>query len=149
MTLGEVRALLRNKWKEGCSCAACGQHVQIYSRPITSSMAIGLILLYKSLDHILEWIHAEDFFKKQNIPSSIRGDFSKLRFWGLIESHLHTDGYYRITEKGINFVIGLVKVEANVLLYNNTCYGFKGEYKSIQDCLKKKFDYELLMKGQL
>lgn len=117
-------------------------------------MAVGLIIFTQKGTKInehgfVEWVHAEDFFKKQNIPSSIRGDFSKLRFWGLIDPHPEKEGYYRITVKGMDFVRNKIKVEANVLLYNNTCYGFKGEYKSIQDCLKKKFDYQKLMEGTL
>lgn len=92
--------------------------------------------------------HVEDFFKKENISSSIRGDFPKLRFWGLIEPGV-TDGYYRITNKGFLFVECKTKVESNVMLYNNKSYGFKGKYVDIRECLKKKFDYELLMKGWL
>lgn len=111
-------------------------------------MAYGLILFVK-LGHCTEWTHIEDFFKKQNISSSIRGDFSKLRFWGLIEAHPDQDGYYRITHKGVEFVFMRAKVESNVLIFNNKCYGLKGDYKDIKDCLKKRFQYELLMNGTL
>lgn len=154
MTLGEARAYLRNNWEKGCVCGNCGQHVQRYSRPITSSMAAGLILMYKFqfpyTETKIQWIHLETFLKnKKDIPSSIRGDMSKLRFWGLIDTHEEEDGLYRVSDKGALFVEGNVKVERNVLLFNNKAYGFKGDYVDIKQCLKNKFDYLKLMKGEL
>jgi hypothetical protein len=151
-TLGQAKMMLRTKLMEGATCPCCQQHAQMYSRPITSAMAAALILLYRhQLDNSsMTWFHAENFFKdRKNIPSSIRGDFSKLRFWGLIQADEDSEGYYRVTSKGIDFIKGHIKVESNVKIYNNKDYGFKGNYVTIHQCLKKKFNYELLMKGLL
>lgn len=162
MTVGELRTYLRQHIDKGCTCV-CSQHVQRYSRPITSAMAAGLMLLLcheKKMcdknenpivwDTELSWTHVEDFFKNTpNLPSSIRGDFSKLRFWNLIESHPTLDGYYRTTFQGCAFVKYKLKLKSNVLIYNNKSYGFKGPDVGIRDCLKNKFNYELLMKGEL
>jgi hypothetical protein len=154
-TLGEIRAFLRKEWEKGCECPSCGQRVQRYSRPITSAMAYALILFFqrylanKRQNNSETWIHAETFLKNSDCPSSIRGDFSKLKYWGLIQPAEESEGFYMITEKGIQFVLGNVKVESNVLIYNNKFLGFKGDYKDIKECLKTKFNYELLMKGVL
>lgn len=151
-SLGTVRSILREKWDEGLTCPCCQQHVQRYSRPITSAMAAGLILFYyqQIRNPETQWIHAEEFFKeKRGLPSSIRGDFSKLRFWGLIQANDESEGYYRVTDKGMDFVKLSAKVESHVMLYNNKSYGFKGHYVDIQWCLKKKFDYIKLLNGTL
>lgn len=145
-TLQEAKKFLRDNWKDGCTCLACGQHVQLYSRPITSSMAYGLILLYKAPR---QFIHIEEFLKTKDIPASIRGDFSKLRYWDLIEPSENYEGHYKITDTGILFVRLAICVRSHVLLYNNKSYGLAGERVNIKYCLKKKFDYNKLMKGVL
>lgn len=154
MTLGEAREYLRNNFDKGVTCCCCTQRVQRYSRPITSAMAYGLILMYRFQfpyqETRIQWIHLEDFFKsKKDLPSSIRGDISKLRFWGLIEAFEGEEGLYRVTDKGAYFVEGEIKVERNVLLFNNRAYGFKGQYVDIKECLNNKFDYDKLLKGTL
>lgn len=151
MTLGEVRAFLRENIDIGVECACCTQRVQRYSRPITSAMAAGLILVaFYVKASGTEWTHIELFLKnKQSLPPSIRGDYSKLRFWNLIEVHPEKEGFYRVTPKGHDFVAGTVKVNRSVLLFNNKMYGFKGNLISITDALKNKFDYDKLLKGVL
>lgn len=153
-TIQEAKAFLRERWEKGTECPCCTQHVQKYSRPITSAMAMALIILYKECRkggrHVdRPWIHAETMLKGADCPASIRGDFSKLKYWGLIYPKEEMEGYYDITVKGILFVEGKVKVESHVMLYNNKYYGTKGDYVSIKDCLKKKFNYEKLMEGTL
>lgn len=148
MTVKELRSFLRENWEKGCTCV-CTNHVQLYRRPITSAMAYGLILFYRH-DTTREFIHAEDFFKGvANLPSSIRGDFSKLRFWGLIQANSENEGWYKVTFSGMAFVLGRIKVQSHVKLFNNKKYGMDGEEIDIHGCLKNKFDYNLLMQGLL
>jgi hypothetical protein len=120
-------------------------------------MAYGLILIYKyfRLFPNLSLVHLEDYFKSiPNIPSSIRGDCSKLRYWGLIFKSdgsrgdgNPSNGYYGITSKGNDFVRGLIKVPKNIFIYNDEFDGFDGVDVSIVDCLGEKFDYSELMGG--
>ena len=118
----------------------------MYTRPITSAMAYGLILLSRAPRG---FIHIEEFLKTKDIPSSIRGDFPKLRYWDLIQPSQDMDGYYKITDTGIAFVVQAVKVKSHALLYNNKCYGLTGDHVDIVYCLKKKFNYKKLMEGTL
>lgn len=150
MTITEAKSFLRENWSKGATCPCCQQHVQLYRRPITSAMAAGLILMYHFRKNA--FTHVEDFFKKIKCPSSIRGDFSKLRYWGLIEENTEEEGqegFYRVTAKGREFVRCEIKVESHIQLYNDKFYGFVGNYVDIRDCLKTKFDYEKLMAGML
>lgn len=147
-TLKEAQAELRKNLEDGGICPCCKQHVQIYSRPITSSMAYALIIFYRYCkEKDLSLAHAESVFKLVNVPASLRGDFSKLRFWGLI--NFLEDGFYNVTKEGEAFVTNQITVLSHVRLYNNKMYGSFGKNVNIKDCLKKKFDLDKLMKGLL
>lgn len=153
-TLVEVKDYLKENWKQGCLCPACTQNVKLYRRSLTSSMAYALILIYK---HGSDYFHVEKYLKALDCPSSIRGDFPKLRFFGLIESREEIredgsgrNGYYRITQKGIDFVNYQHHAPEAVYIFNNKVYPPETPVKeiSIIEALKNKFNYsELMMKG--
>ena len=153
-TLEEAKAHLRKNYTQGVKCPCCDQFVKMYRRPITSAMAYALILFYKESVRLgggFPWIHADNFFKGQDCPPSIRGDFPKLANWELIFKDPKEQGIYRMTYFGEVFVKGLYKVESHKLIYNNKCYGAPDNHTliSIKDALKKKFDYEKLMSNTL
>jgi len=145
-TVGEAKDFLHNHWEDGCKCPACSQYVKLYKRKITSAMAYGLVLLY---NHIKETkprpVHIEDFFKEKNCPSSVRGDFAKLRWWGLIDRHDEKPGFYSLTPKGQFFVNGTVEVPRYCMIFNNKCYGFSNERTDIDRALGDEFSYSELM----
>lgn len=154
--LGEARLYLRTNIRKGVSCPCCTQRVQQYERPITSAMAYGLILLYRHYKknfhpfQINTYVHLESILKETpDIPSSIRGDMSKLKYWDIILPNPDQDGYYKLTDKGIAFIKGEIRVESHAILFNNKFYGFKGELVGISECLKNKFDFNKLMEGIL
>ena len=155
-TIAEGKAFLRENAEKGTECPCCGQFVKIYRRKLNSAMACALVYLYKRENREADegWIHVENYLKSQNIPASIRGDFPKLRYWGLIEQFegQREDGstrvgLYRITEKGELFVEGQLAVNKYILLYNQKLLGRDGDATTIQDALGDKFNYEELMKG--
>lgn len=162
ITIKEARDLMRPLLKKGTTCLCCGLTTKLYTRSLTSSMIMGLILIYredcrKNLDitNYDTYIHLEDFFKKLNIASSIRGDMPKLRFWGLLhprggvgDNGNPNDGYYMITAKGVDFVLGKRLVQKSVKIYNNTFRGFDGPDIDVHVAIKNKFNYSELMGGK-
>lgn len=141
--------------EEGCRCPACNQYVKLYHRKITSSMAYGLILIFReNRKNDNQYIHLWNFFKSLNIPSAIMtGDIMKLRYWGLLERKngeredgSNRVGFYRITEKGKEFVNGNILVPKEAKVFNSKFFGFAGDKISIKQALKSKFNYEELMK---
>ena len=148
-TIAQARDHIRPLLKKGTTCPCCSQPVKMYSRPITASMAYGLILIFNT--HKQEWVHLESFFKSiTSISPSIRADIPKLRFWFLIEPKEgeKTDGnpnngYYRLTDKGKAFVEGTTLTNSHVNLYNNQFYGIPKNARQIdiRDALKTKFIY--------
>lgn len=155
-TLQEAQEFLNDNLKKGLHCPCCGQFAKRYKRKITSSMVMALIFIYRKNVKTRDWIHVEDYLKNiEGIPSSIRGDSSKLRYWGLIEKkHGEKEdknpdnGYYRMTEKGEMFVKGLIKIPKYVFIYNDNveCFDVTTEVE-IRECFKNKFSYDELMKS--
>jgi len=157
MTVEEARNYVLSHWDEGTSCPCCGQRVQRYARPITSSMAWGLCRVYEYFqDHPDEtWVHVEKLFTEMKLHA-LRGDFAKLRYWGFVEMNEEAredgnpnNGHWKITERGIAFVRGEVSVPSHVYLYDGHALGFSETYISIRDALKNKFDYDQMIAGSL
>ena len=162
LTIKQAKDMMRPKLEDGVTCPCCGQNAQMYNRPLTSAMAYALILMYNApMDNLTEegYIHIENYFKSiKDLPSSIRGDVPKLRFWGLIkpwegntEDGNPNNGFYKITQLGKYFIELKVNVPPVARLYNNKFYGYKKDLQdiSIVDALKKKFNYKELMQSNL
>jgi hypothetical protein len=154
-TIKEAKQFLKANYKEGTKCPCCGQSVKLYKRTITSAMAWGLIIFdKKSLTN--DFYHAENIFKDvDGLPSSIRGDFPKLRFWGLIEKYegdrddgSPRNGLYRITSKGKSFVRNRYSVPRHAYTYNNKLRKIEGDDITIKDALSNKFNYNQLMRNE-
>lgn len=131
----------------------------MYSRPLTAAMIHGLILLSKAPDSEKDaegYIHVEQYLKKIDCPASVRGDLSKLRFWNFIapkpgarEDGSNKNGYYRVLQGGINFIRGHSMVNSHVKIYNNRYFGDDGKMVNVDQVVKKRFDYNKLMRGEL
>jgi hypothetical protein len=153
-TLSQARVYLQENYEEGVGCPCCKQHVKLYKRKLNSAMAIALIEIYNASKYNgFDFIHVEDHFKEMpGLPSSIRGDFPKLRHWGLIEALKEKredgskrNGMYRITGRGIAFVQCNLRVASHVHLFNNEVKGFSDNHVGIAACLGSKFNYDELM----
>jgi len=146
MTLEEAKQYLRDNWELGCRCPCCNQFVKKYKRTITSSMALALIILYKSGDDFIHWGNLIDEKGYSSVVNS--GDKSKLVYWGLVEKKPATrydgsnrNGFYKITLRGELFVKGEIQVSKHVYLYNDYCYGQSETLIDIKQALKNKFNY--------
>lgn len=148
-TVMNSKQFLKENYIQGAICPCCSQPVKMYYRSITSAMAYGLMLMCQN-NTLGVSIHIEDFFKKiPDLPSSIRGDLPKLKYWGLIKEG-GVKGWYTVTEAGLRFVQGKTTVPSHVQIYNNKFYGFVPDKSvNIQDCLKNKFNLSKLMENVL
>jgi len=155
--LGEAQEWLRDKLTEGANCPCCGQLSKVYRRKLYGSMAASLLHFYKNFD-TQTYTHKRDILAlaDKTFPTLSTtlggGDFAKLMFWGLLEQkpaeeNNRGSGYWRVTEKGSDFVNGKVKIPSHVMIYNGDFLGLDGDDVSIQDCLGEKFSYTELMGG--
>jgi len=164
-TYGIHSAALLEKAKGpgGCTCPLCGQNVKIYRRTITAAMVVALIKMYQAYCRY-KWstedrdrsLHVEGLLKRCDCSSGTRGDFPKLRYWGLIEKveedrpdGSHRNGHYRLTPKGRQFILEQTMVQKYAVIYNDTLYGIEGDYVGVRDALKEKFNFDELMKEEV
>jgi hypothetical protein len=143
--LSEAREWVRkHRSEKGVTCPCCGQFAKIYKRPITSSQAGALILMYRAYGR--EFGHAPSI-----VPSYEAAMVALLRYWGLIEESLESRedggraGWWRITPHGRDWIFGQTMVPRYAYIYNAELLDLSGPPTSIRTALGKKFDYEDLM----
>lgn len=165
VTLAEERARLRERWTEGTTCRCCTQRVQLYRRGLTSGMALALLSFYRATVAAADgdagdgWLHAEETFKADRaLPRSARGDFTKLRYWGLVEGAAgrrpdgsRRNGVWRLTAAGRAFCEGRLAVRKYVWLYNDREYpapegaAEAGRHVTVRDALGDRFDFDRMV----
>lgn len=152
-TLTEAKQHLREEWKKGTNCPCCGQRVQLYDYKLYSTSASALVRLFKlgqGYHHVSKYAEAGNGYPRAP-------HFAELRFWDLIADMPKSDndtkkkssGFWRITSKGIQFVLKEIEVPSRILVYNNKFQGYSEKSTSIniKQAFDNEFDYEELMGG--
>lgn len=132
--------------KDGLTCPCCNRFAKIYKRRLHATIASQLIKLYK-LGGANNYIHT-----KHLVVGSGISDFSKAKYWGLIEANPElptdgkkTNGTWRLTNKGVNFIKGNSTISKYILIYQDAPLGESSESVNIYDVLEDKFNYQQLM----
>jgi len=148
-TLGEAKAWLQAGVRKGVICPCCTQYAKIYVRPLNSSMARDLIWLVRTYDAMGTWVDVSLAPKSFHMSR----EFAKLRYWDLIEELIEpskkgarTSGKWRPTKRGIEYVHGKIALLSHIILFNKELLGYSGKLASIRQALRKRFDYEELMR---
>ena len=134
----------------GIICPCCDQKAKLYPRALNSGMVKILISMHQATPNLSDpWLHVSKHFlaHKQN---AVAQEYSKLRFWGLIEQQEddegnHVPGVWKVTEKGQEFVRDECEVPRIAYVFNNTVFGFSKDTTNIQKALTDKFSYTELM----
>lgn len=92
-------------------CEHCGQKMMVYRRSIRKNMLYMLRRL--GLDFGFKAVKVRELDNRTVMES----DFPKLRYWGLIHKIPETTSY-RITQKGVDFILGRITVEKYKWIYN-------------------------------
>lgn len=143
-TIKDAKDALRAELIEGSHCPVCTRWAQLQKWQMTGRDGKLLIQMYNSKT---EYIH---IMKKLSPPD---GRYARMRFWGLIEARgdvpkgdVKASGFWKITDKGRQFVENRIRVPKKVKVFNNHSYGFiDDESVSIYEVLGKKFSYSELM----
>ena len=148
-TIQEAKQYLKSNYEKGVSCPCCGQFVKLYKRKINSGMSLGLLYLYK-INGGGDFIHVPTAFTQRKINHA-NLELAKLLYWELVEERLSTEddkknsGYWKLTNKGIDYVLNRIKVPKHVFIYNNKVKGFSNNSTGITESLGDKFNYHELM----
>ena len=139
---------MEQSFESGFICQNCGSYVKRYRRSFNGNMALALLLLCKF--NIRKFVKVEDFLIKNGQKRC--GDFSYLTHYGFLEKQIGNredgsgrNGYYRITDAGIDFAMGRSTAAAKFIMLHGKCQGFEGDQINIRQALGKKFDYDELM----
>lgn len=153
-TLQKAKDDLRENFDVGSECQCCGQFVKRYKRALNSSMSGMLIAVY--INSGREYVHVNKLLSKNPRFRSVAGggDFTKLAHWGLVEQQLgkradgsKRNGWWRVTQRGEDFINQKILVASHVYLYNGNFIGYEEKSISILKSLGKKFNYDELMAG--
>jgi hypothetical protein len=151
---------MEDRWGNGTDCPCCDQFAKVYPRRINSIMARWAIALYKAMHDPREgslldggpgWVHVDKLANYTSGTAIRTGDYGKLRWWDLVEAMPNDDpdkrnsGFWRLTPKGVAFVLGKITVTKTANVYADTLLGMEGEQVSIESCLGKKFSYREIM----
>lgn len=144
-TIAEARAYVNSGLRKGVKCPCCTQYCKVYQRQIHSTMSRMLISLFRLGQG---YHHLNDIMSVKNGW----GDFAKLAYWGLIEEMVdtgikdgRTTGYWRITSKGIQFVLREIPLPKYAEVYNGRLLRVIGDDVFIDQTLGHKFNYRELM----
>lgn len=151
MSLGRARDWLKARVRKGERCPCCTQFAKTYARQVTDAMACTLIGLYRmqrwQKPDEETWVHIDREVNEAGRTAKKSRDYSKLRYWGLIERHETEQAKWRITVEGIQFVEKRKGIPRYALVYDNRCLGTEGDEVMIDFCLGKAFDYAELMRS--
>ena len=147
-SLADAKNWVQENKKDGCVCPCCDRKKKVYKRALNAGMACELIKLFK-----VNKPEPEAFMAHYTFTSTRSGEISKLRHWGLVEQkekspedeNKRTSGYWRITQRGIDFVLRKVRVKGHIFMEDGKCVGYSNETTDIVEALGKKFDYNELM----
>lgn len=159
-SLEEARTWLRNRIDKGAKCPCCTQLAKIYRRKLSSSMAYVLMIMVR--EYRLNggaWMHVPSMLNrkglKPHVAASVRGDWAKLVYWGLIEEEpkpdddttRRTSGSWRPTGAGIAFCNNAQTVPRYAYVFDGRALRMSEELTDIKQALGDRFDYEELMLG--
>jgi hypothetical protein len=159
-TLEDAKRWLRARFSKGATCPCCHQFTKLYKRNFNKSMAYVLLLIscYFRGDPVEEWLHVPSYIAEMvsdhpRRAAAVRGDWAKLKLWGLIEEKPGERedgsprvGYWKLTPLGKQFVNRQVKVPSHVYIYNGAPLPkVVDTLITIDDALGTEFSYEEIM----
>lgn len=132
----------------GFHCPCCGSFCKRYRRKLNANACMVMIAMFRKKK--FGFVKIEEFMRVNGYQRS--GDFPYLVHWGMLEKMegeradgSKKNGFYKLTEKGRDFVQRKIKAKATLIIYNGKVEGFEGDEISIEQALGKKFDYRELM----
>lgn len=131
-------------FSKGGICPNCLRYGKIYRRDVNAGM-IGILKFLKQVTIDINpdrgWLRITEYMKdfKENFRTQ---EYSKLRYWNLLERHQHDfTGMWRVSEFGNLFLDGEAKIPKSVYIFDCQLVGVSGETLGINDILGKDIQY--------
>lgn len=144
---------MRQEWSvtikhDGGHCPCCDRWGKIAPFTLTETHALALMWLADAPCDGDGWILVPPIAPKWMLRGK---NYSMMSKWNLIEhggnndKSKRSDGYWRITHKGLDFLLGKITVPKTAYIYNNTVQAWSEHCVAFADCFGKYFDYEYVM----
>ena len=120
-------------------CECCDQKIMVYRRGLRKGLILGLIAL---------WKNGPSKIADLDLTFGLTADLPKLRFWGLLHKsgdEKRSNVIWQITEKGKDFLTGLIGIPKYVFIYNNQLQNFSGEMIKLIDVHHEKINFETVL----
>jgi len=145
--LSEARAWFNKTLNEGVQvvCPCCYDESQIYKRSFSAGMALSLLIFYKDLLRSgKDWIHIKDIHDHR---FHMNHEHARLRHWGVIKKHQDLKATWKMTDKGIAFIKGEIRIPEFIVEYRSELLRYEGREVLFRDCLSKDnwFDLDQLL----
>jgi len=152
-TLKDAQTKVLQNMDTGSSCPCCHQWVRRYRYALNEKNVYFLIQLRRYLhENSKEYVHIDHLAEYACEAMKGGTSFSILAWWGLIEEmpntddHKKTSGFWRPTQKGMDWLDGLVKIPQYVYCYNKTItMALTDKMISVKEIPWNKFRYDVLM----
>lgn len=152
LPLVDARNFIRARMNDGIDCPCCGRLVKSYKFTLLGTMAATLMwIVAKAKQTNIPWVHLNN----PEAPPWVKADrnYPRLAYWDLAVAREQAEkdekrcsGYWKATKLGMDFVYNRAKVPRHIIAYNNIPYEQAIEMVSIQDVMKKKFNYEEMLR---
>lgn len=145
-TVEAARKFVKENFHKGCKCPVCEQTVKLYRRKLNSGMALTLWQMFIVEPKGNKPIHVKDLLREKSLPNT--HDWTLLAHWGIIEGAGNPTGYWKVTPKGVDFIMGRLNVPDSIMMYNNKVAEIEGEVTKIsfREALHNRFDLDEAMR---
>ena len=135
---------------DGGNCPCCKRFGKYNGFTITHKNAQALVWIYRSGDKD-GWVNTANDAPREFMRAKT---FTNMRYWGLIEPYpndskeIKGSGYWRITQKGVDYISGKMRLPKKVFIYNRQLVGFGEQQVYFKECFKEYFNLEEAMSSQ-
>jgi len=135
----------------GGDCPCCDRHGKYNGFTITQKNAQALLWIYKNAANEDRWVNTAKNAPREFMRAKT---FTNMRYWGLIEAHpndrkdVKGSGYWRITSKGIDYILGKMRLPKKAFIYNRKLVGFGEQQVYFKECFKEQFNLEEVMNSR-
>lgn len=144
------------KTSDGFNCPCCTRWAKMYSMPVHRNMCRKLFACAKlNYTRGIEYATMFQIFEADPCPTLSMGNFTYLRFWGLVitkpaallKADEKVDGW-RVTQLGLDFINGRTEIPKHALIFGNRCFGFSDKKTSFKEAAKHDFNLAELLTNQ-
>lgn len=163
MTLDEARDAVRAGMRKGIVCPCCERRAKMYAEAFRWNAACALQAMVREWNRAgrprpFPWHHLPSLLatvplkppnEDKKRAALCNGTAASAEKWGLMEERVGDiaegsphKGEWRLTMKGVLFVLGRITIPMHACTYDGRLLGFEGPQISFREASENRFDYD-------